>query len=246
VRFVDSHVHLSDYGDLSAVIKGASMTDTFLLACGVDRDTSSTTLRLRALHPESVRAFVGVHPSEVGKSPSLDWFAPALAAADGAGEIGLDTKYVATSAAASQEVVLRGQLALAEKLRKPVQVHSRGAEERCLAEFSSFRLKSVLLHWFEGEGHVRQAQDRGYYVSFGPALLHSAKLRRIARAYDPSLTLTETDGPVSFTALGGVGGPTLIPSVVFELAQVWGTTFEATAERLMANSLGYLGEVAKG
>ncbi len=106
---------------------------------------------------------------------------------------------------------------------------------------SSFRLKSVLLHWFQGEDSLKDAVDHGYFISFGPALLYSKRLQRIALAYDRNLVLVETDGPVRFQTLGGAEGPGLIPSVVFKLAQIYGQTFDEVASRVRDNTLRFLG-----
>jgi TatD DNase family protein len=140
--------------------------------------------------------------------------------------------------------VFREQLELAEKMVKPVQVHSRGAAMECLEVLSTLRVPSVQLHWFQEESLVRGANDRGYYVSFGPALLFSKKLRRMARAWGTDRILVESDGPVGFDPLGGAGGPLLVPSVAFELARLGRSTFEETVSTLRSNGLRFLGEKA--
>ena len=134
-----------------------------------------------------MKAFVGVHPSEAGRDEDLNWFESALEGASGAGEIGLDPKYSPLGPQGPQTRAFQAQLAAAERAGKPVQVHSRGAERACLDVLSSFKTRSLLMHWFEGEEFVRDLRDRGYFVSFGPALLYSKKLQRIASSYDPTL-----------------------------------------------------------
>jgi TatD DNase family protein len=84
-------------------------------------------------------------------------------------------------------------------------------------------------------------KSRGYYVSFGPALLYSRKLQRMASGLDPALVLVESDGPVTFAPLGGAGGPALIPTVVFKLAELWNLTFSEAEDRILRNGLSYLG-----
>lgn len=243
MRFVDSHLHISavDYAPLLSL---ARATQTLLLACGVDRATSEETLRQAGSSPEVVKAFVGVHPSESLKEASLEWFRAALERASGAGEIGLDPKY--SPLGGGQMKTFVAQLEAAQAARKPVQVHSRGAEGQCLEVLGGFDLRSVLLHWFQGEGEVRRAQDRGYYVSFGPPLLYSRKLQRMAIQSPRSLVLTETDSPVPFGPLGGVRGPILVPSVVNKLSELWGVDFEEARSVVSGNAERYLGLSEKG
>jgi len=240
VRFIDSHVHISDYKFPRAVIEAAGLADTLLLAASVDRRTSLASLTLSAEAPEVVRGFVGVHPSEAAQEEGLGWLRDAARGAAGVGEIGLDMKYSPDSPMDVQRKVFLEHLQIAEEFGKPVQVHSRGTEEECIATVSRFRLESVLLHWFQGEEALELAEGKGYFVSFGPALLSSKRLQRIARAYDRSLVLVETDGPVPFPTLGGAEGPGLIPSVIFKLTQIYGSGFDEVATLVRDNSLRYL------
>lgn len=197
-------------------------------------------------HPSDVRAFVGIHPSEAERQPKLGWLREALKDADGLGEVGLDPKYSTVDRDGRQMRIFREQLSIAEKTEKPAQVHSRGAERLCLDELASHGLRKTLLHWFQGEECARQASDSGHYVSFGPALIFSKKLERIASKWDPSHILTESDGPVAFASLGGSRGPALIPSVVNKLAEIRGTSFADAEAMIRVNSMAFLGDARKG
>jgi TatD DNase family protein len=238
MRFIDSHLHLADFPDSAQPLRFARSSGTLLMTAGIDRGSSLEGLSHSRSYPSLVRAFVGVHPSEAKKENLNGWFEEALHEASGAGEIGLDPKY--SQVKGVQESLFRAQLELAEKLEKPVQVHSRGAETECLEILGSSRIIGVLLHWFQGEDKVAFACDRGYFVSFGPALVVSKKLQRMASAWEREKILVESDGPVPFSALGGARGPTLIPSVIFKLSDLFRWSFEETEELLIENSLRYL------
>jgi TatD DNase family protein len=246
LRFIDSHVHLGDYEDTRQQLAFASYSPGLLVTAGTDARSSAGGLALSSEHPTLLRAFVGVHPSEAERVRQPDWLEDLLHGAAGVGEIGLDPKYSAVAKDSAQMRLFSHQLALAEKAGKPVQVHSRGAERECLEILGTFNLKSVLLHWFQGEEGLAEAVERGYYVSFGPALLVSNKLQRIASAWDREHVVVESDGPVSFAALGGLGGSWLLPSVVFELAELFKSPFAETAASTVRNSLQFLGEDAQG
>lgn len=245
MRFVDSHVHLSDYSTTLGILGAAEETRTGLFACGTDRPTSEQTVRLASDNPEVVSAFVGVHPSEAKKQTGTDWLPGLLSRASGVGEIGLDPKYSETGVDGQQTILFREQLAVAEAAGKPVQVHSRNAEATCLDELQAHRLAAVLLHWFNGESELGRAEGSGYFVSFGPALIESRKLQRMASSYDEDLILVESDGPVSFAPLGGAEGPMTVPSVVFKLAELRGVSFEEMAETTVRNALSYLSALGK-
>jgi len=244
VRFVDSHLHLGGAGALQALAL-ASSSDILRFTCGVDRETSLGGVNL-ALRSKGVRAFVGVHPSEVLEEPDLSWLEAALTGASGVGEVGLDPKYSSIGQGGAQLKAFHEQLAAAGSSGKPVQVHSRAAEGECIDTLGTFRLRSVLFHWFQDEGRLGRVQDSGYFVSFGPSLVYSKKLQRMAMNSERDHVLTETDSPVAYGPLGGASGPSLIPSVLFKLAELWKVTFGEAAQTVSQNATRYLGASEKG
>jgi len=247
MRFIDSHLHLSEYGNRTSWAAFARFSETMLVSSGIDSKSSLATLQLAegSGGRPVVKAFVGCHPSEAEKGADLNWFEAALERATGAGELGLDPGYAGFGQKGDQMTSFTRQLKVVERSGKPLQVHSRGAERQCLDTLSSYRLGRVLKHWFEGEPQLEAVLDRGYFVSFGPALVHSKRLQRMASRYDPAHVLVESDGPVSFKALGGAEGSALIPTVIFKLAELWHEPFSETQEKILRNSLHYLGDSEK-
>jgi TatD DNase family protein len=244
VRFVDSHLHLDTLRGNE--VRDASGLEMLLFCCGVDKVTSGKTVRTAAQYPEHVKAFVGTHPSEAARERDLEWIAGSLKVASGVGEIGLDPKYSRTGPESAQREVFTTQLEAARRGGKPVQVHSRGAERECLEILETIGPKSVLMHWFQEEILLARVVDSGYFISFGPALINSKKLQRMALECDPRSVLTESDSPVSYGPLGGVHGTSLIPSVVFKLAELWGHAFDETRILTAENALRFLGPAKKG
>ena len=244
MRFVDSHSHLTRE-DFPAVASMAEASQTLLVTCGVDRKSSREALLLAEECPGRVIAFVGVHPSESLKSGSFHWLEKALPAAAGLGEVGLDPTYSSAGPRGGQRKALLVQLELAQKLGKPVQVHSRGAEADAIEVLEGFRLPGVLMHWLESEEALPRALDRGYFVSFGPAVIYSKKLQRMASNSPTDQVVTETDSPVQYRPLKA-GGPCLVPSVVFRLSELWGVNFGEAREKTVANASRFLGLGGKG
>ncbi len=239
---MDAHVHLPAYPDPAGVAASASERGIRLVSVTVSTAEAARNLWIRDENPSSVRCFLGVHPSEAASGRErLEDLADLWEGADGIGEIGLDPKYSEVSARSAQMELFKSQVEVAELLDKPLQVHSRGAEAECLEVLEGRSLRSVLLHWFEGEDLVARALSRPkWFVSFGPAILYSKKLARIARRCPPESVLTESDGPVAFAALGGAEGPGLVPSVAFKLAELWGKSLDEAALQLSLNAESYL------
>ncbi len=242
MTLVDAHVHLPAYGADRGPLKIALERSMCLISCTVNPSEARVGARLRSEAPHNVRSFVGVHPSDVtGDLPSVA-LAPFLEGCDGIGEIGLDEKYSPTSEGSAQMNSFLDQLGVAERLGKPVQVHSRGSEQKCLEILGTFNLRRVVMHWFESEPLVPEVIERGYFVSVGPAVLYSKKIRRIAQGIPFGSILTESDGPVAFGPLGGANGPDLIPSVLFCLAGLRRESYGDLEKQVEENTKRLLGE----
>ena len=239
--FCDAHLHLADFTDAEGSITLARGAKILLYSASTNLRDSARNLELARGSPDLIKAFVGVHPSDAAKGLDEKELESLSTRAAGVGEVGLDPKYSAVTERSEQLRIFRVQLEIAERLGRPVQVHSRGAGEACLDNLESFDPPSVLLHWFEGSEVAPRAAAEGYYVSFGPAILYSKKLAGIARSYPADLILTESDAPVTYSPLGeAVSGPSLIPSVVFFLSQLLGRGFAETANIVLENSKRYL------
>jgi len=246
MRLTDAHMHLPEYVDPSEVIRNARARGMRLFSCTVRPAQAELNVRLAEENPGIVKCFLGVHPSDAPEDVIADSgsaFGKLLQRCDGIGEIGLDPKYSVVGENSAQVRWFVAQLGAAEKMNKPVHVHSRGSEKQCLDILETFRLRSVMMHWFEGqtEQAVQRVVANGYYVSFGPALLYSKRIRRLACRVPEERVLTESDGPVAFNALGGMGGPDTIPSVLLALAETRRCDFVEMEGRVEENAGSYLG-----
>ena len=193
--------------------------------------------------------FIGIHPSECAKENMEDFrrlFEQNVAKIDGVGEIGLDGSYSDdVEFLRIQEKVFEEMLALAERHSLPVSVHSRSASLKTIEFLGKYSLAGVLLHWFAGtESELSKANDRGYFVSFGPAIVYSNKIQKLAWNASPDLTLIETDGPVTYGACfgGRTAEPTFLASVWHSLSHVLGIRFAELEQRLEQNFATYVGK----
>lgn len=237
---VDAHLHLPEYSDAMESI--GRTPNLCLFSCTVNLTQAETNIRLREQGYGFVKCFLGVHPSDVTDVLPSEHLSVLMDRCDGIGEIGLDPKYSEAGRDSKQMKAFLDQLSLAERFGKPVQVHSRGNEKACLEILTTFNLRAVLMHWFEGdEEYVRLAASRGYYFSFGPALLYSKKLRHNSEIIPKDRLLTESDAPVPYNALGGASGPNLIASVLFQLGEIRGISFDDAEQTVYENARRYLG-----
>ncbi len=240
MRYVDAHVHMAEYTQPDELLSFASAQGMMVFSVSTNAMTARLGLEQRERFGKTLKTFVGVHPSEATIETDFAALQRFADRADGIGEIGLDPRYSDVSKKSAQMATFLKQVELAEKKRKPLQVHSRNAEGPCLEALGSYELRGVLLHWFQGESFLQRAAQRGYFISLGPALLYSKKLARIARVHPPDLLLTESDGPVTFEPLGVAGGTYTVPSVVFRLSQLLRVDYFELSAKLVNNAEAFL------
>jgi TatD DNase family protein len=240
MALVDGHIHLPAYSQPMVEILNAKVRNMLLFSVSTGKSDSYVNLKLKEENPDVISLFVGVHPSDASHQLPSKILEEAYNIADGIGEIGLDPKYSGIGEGSQQMLTFLDQLKVAERLIKPIQIHSRNAEKKCLEILESFDLRSVLLHWFEGEDFVNTASAKGYYVSFGPALLYSKRARKIAQSYPLDLILTESDGPVMYRAMGEIGGSSLIASVLFHIAELHMLDFAEMKDVIYENAINFL------
>jgi TatD DNase family protein len=246
---LDSHIHLSDpeYQEDMGMILG-SMEKLGIRACAVsmDNDSSRTTLDL-AKKSNLVLPFVGIHPEK--SADSLESMVQLIQehsdVISGIGEIGLDKTYAKSDGDFKrQKDVFSSLLSLAERLKKPVSVHSRKTLDEIFEIIQSYDISGLLLHWFDGsKKQLSQAMDLGCFVSYGPVMVYSKDKQVLLSNTNRDKILVETDGPVRFSHCFGMKSAQIsfIPSVIFCVSKILQQDYDESVLMLEKNSMSYLG-----
>lgn len=237
----DAHCHLQHSAfarDLDAVLERAVATGIErILVPGWDLASSEEALALAARHPGVIDAAVGIHPHHAAEIDEPGWIRfEALArdpAAAAIGEIGLDF-FRNLSPPDSQRDAFRRQLALAERLGKPVVVHDRNAHHEIRETLLAWqgrvsapdgRLRGML-HAFSGDAAMANTLATvGFAISFAlPLTFRSASGPRAAAAVLPAgVVLVETDSPYLGPDTRGRNEPTTALRVAAALASLRNT-----------------------
>jgi TatD DNase family protein len=245
----DSHIHLSDpeyESELPTILR--SMETIQIKACCVSVDylTSQKTLEL-SKKSKLVLPFLGMHPGNINDdfNSVLDLVRKNSDDIIGIGEIGLDKTYSEKEEDfQKQELVFKNQLSLAEKLGKPISIHSRKALDEIFEIIPSYSLHGKLLHWFDGsKKQLKKAMDLGFYVSYGPVLVYAKDKQVLLSNTELERILVETDGPVKFSKCFEQKSAQIsfIPSVVFCVSKVLRETYDDISLLLEKNSMNFLG-----
>ena len=245
----DSHIHFSDpeYDfEMPNIIR--LMENLQIKACCVsmDYDTSKKTLELASKSNLDL-PFLGIHPELAQKKPDsvLELIKKNSNKVIGIGEIGLDKTYASTeNDFKKQELVFRNQLSLAEKLQKPISIHSRKTLDEIFEICSSYSLAGKLLHWFDGsKKQLKKAMEMEFFVSFGPVMVYANDKQVLLSNSDKDRILVETDGPVKFSKCfeQKTAQISLIPSVIFCASKILRESYDDLTIILEQNSRNYLG-----
>ncbi len=248
LRWIDTHCHL----DKLKPAPGEILAQAKLL--GVDRVITIGTepadlpvvVQLSEQFPGQVYCTIGIHPHEgaVWSQDSADFILqnghkPGVVAL---GEMGLDY-YYKHSDVALQKKAFADQLALAEKLNLPVEIHTRDAEEDTVAILKEFRGRvRGLIHCFTGTTWLaEQALDLGFNISISGVVTfkNAQSLRDTVRQVPLDRLHVETDSPylAPIPHRGKENVPAYVVHTAKVVAELKGVSEADLARQLRLNTL---------
>jgi TatD DNase family protein len=245
---VDAHAHLDELS-LSNFATGLIDSDLSIqiISNSVDLGSSIRNVQLAA-KSQKIIPFVGIHPDIFQKSgadfdleQAVEKLRDLSEYSSGIGEIGLDPKYGFLE---KQEQLFLSMLEISEATGLPTTIHSRDSVSKILEILSSFNLKgSILFHWFAGqENELNKLEQKGLFVSYGPSVIFSKRMKTLLEKSNMDLILPETDSPTAFTFFNqlSISTPLLIGSVVFGISLAKKIRFAELCSTLCANVQSYL------
>jgi len=249
---IDTHCHIAfpEYdADREAVIQRALDAGVGeMVIVGTDFSSSQQAIALAERYP-FLHAAVGLHPHEADSMNQilLDQFAalsehPKVVAI---GETGLDFYYNHASQEKQQEAFLL-QIALAQKRRLPLVIHSREAWDETFAILETVDPAylcevGAVLHCFTGDkAIVERATAMGLFLSFSGIVTFAkaTTIQEAATAVDARFLLIETDAP--FLAPQGYRGksnePAYIATTAEKIATLRHCATQEVADQTTANA----------
>ena len=247
--FIDSHAHLADPafdGDRDEVITRARAAGARALICiGESLATAERARDLARNHPQFLFFTAGVHPHDAATFSSardLPRLEEALrGGARAVGECGLDYHYDNSPRLAQREA-FEAQLDAARRLRLPVVVHTRDAEDdtRALVLSSGRAGVTGVLHCFTGSHDLaRAAIDVGWYVSFSGIITFKKWTDdALLRLIPDDRLLVESDAPylAPVPHRGKRNEPAWVSFTVDRLAVARRTTATDLSSHVMVNA----------
>ena len=233
---IDGHVHLDALKDVDSAIRRAGDAGIEkIVGVGMDLASNRKILALAGRFAGFVLPAVGYHPWSIRKEDmqeTLDHIERCLEYCVALGEVGLD--YRVKVKKRLQREVFERLLDLAARLDKPVIIHTRFSQSRCLDMVTAAGVRSAVFHWYSGPLDIlEQILDRGFFVSATPALAFSRNHRAAIQAAPMDRILIETDAPVAYN--GEVSEPSFLIRTVRALAGLKGIPEEEVVRATSGN-----------
>jgi TatD DNase family protein len=209
---IDSHCHLAGpefVEDLDQIVeraRAAGVAGALVILAADDQGELRQAEAVKAAWAD-VRFSIGVHPHAAGRYASgaeeaarrVQQAIDAQPLARAVGEIGLDYHYDFAPRDIQQQV-FREQIRLARRLKRPIVIHTREAEDdtfRILDEEGARDVGGVF-HCFTGDrAMARRALEIGFHISLAGIVTfpRALELRDVARMVPLERLLIETDSP---------------------------------------------------
>ncbi len=246
--FIDVHCHLDFKGlieNLDKVINNAKKAGVKrIVTSGITPETNKKVLEIAEKY-DIVKPSLGMYPidaltREEGKvnpqdvDKELESWIKNKDKFISIGEVGLDYKNGKDKS--MQKQVFEKVLETAKKLKKPVIIHSRKAEEDALDILESSGYKKVIMHCFSGKKHlVKRAYDLGYYFSIPTNVVRLQQFQEMTKEIDINHIFCETDSPFLSPFKDKRNEPAFVVESYKKIAEIKGMELEEVEKNIWMN-----------
>lgn len=202
-KIIDTHTHIYDKQfeeDFNDVIDRIENQLEGIVSIGFDLESSQKSVELAKKY-NFVHAVVGVHPVDISKyndevEKEIEKLALNEEKVVAIGEIGLDYHWMADPKEVQAEG-FRKQMALAEKVKKPVVIHTREALQDTLDILAEFPNVGGILHCYPGSYEAAKPFLDRYFLGVGGTLTfkNNKKTKELVEVLPLEKIVIETDCP---------------------------------------------------
>ena len=202
-KIIDTHTHIYDKqfeNDFDDVMKRIEDELEGIVSIGFDLESSLKSIEL-ANRYSFVNAVIGVHPVDIKKyndkvEKELERLALTEKKVVAIGEIGLDYHWMEDPKDV-QIAGFRKQMELAERVKKPVVIHTREALQDTLDVLRDYRNVGGILHCYPGSLEAAKPFLDRYYLGIGGTLTfkNNKKTKELVKELPLEKIVLETDCP---------------------------------------------------
>ena len=202
-KIIDTHTHIYDKqfeNDFDDVMKRIEDELEGIVSIGFDLESSLKSIEL-ANRYSFVNAVIGVHPVDIKKyndkvEKELERLALTEKKVVAIGEIGLDYHWMEDPKDV-QIAGFRKQMELAERVKKPVVIHTREALQDTINVLKEYPNVGGILHCYPGSLEAAKPLLNRYYIGIGGTLTfkNNKKTKELVRELPLEKIVLETDCP---------------------------------------------------
>lgn len=202
-KIIDTHTHIYDKQfeeDFDDVIDRIENQLEGIVSIGFDLESSQKSVELAKKY-NFIHAVVGVHPVDISKyndevEKEIEKLALNEEKVVAIGEIGLDYHWMADPKEVQAEG-FRKQMALAERVKKPVIIHTREALQDTLDILAEFPNVGGILHCYPGSYEAAKPFLDRYFLGIGGTLTfkNNKKTKELVEVLPLEKIVIETDCP---------------------------------------------------
>ena len=231
---MDLHCHVDLYPDHDEVLNDIEDSGYYVLSVTTVPSAFKGTVALTE-SLSNCRTALGLHPQLAHQRQNeLLLFDSLCGDTRYIGEVGLDGSKGYAEHIETQRLVFEHILKkCCEFDDKILTIHSLNAVDEVLEILDKYpKSGTPILHWFLAtKKQVDKAIELGCYFSVGPAMINSARAKRVISWLPQDRILLETDGP--FAKLDGKPAvPSDVVLVIRFLAELWGNSIEQVQDEL--------------
>ena len=245
-KIIDTHTHIYDKqfeNDFDDVMKRIEGELEGIVSIGFDLESSLKSIEL-ANRYSFVNAVIGVHPVDIKKyndkvEKELERLALTEKKVVAIGEIGLDYHWMEDPKDV-QIAGFRKQMELAERVKKPVVIHTREALQDTLDVLKDYKNVGGILHCYPGSLEAAKPFLDRYYLGIGGTLTfkNNKKTKELVKELPLEKIVLETDcpylTPVPFR--GKRNEPIYTKYVAEEVARIKGISVEEVVKITTENA----------
>lgn len=231
---MDLHCHVDLYPDHDEILNDIEDSGYYVLSVTTVPSAFKGTVALTE-NLSNCRTALGLHPQLAHQRQNeLLLFDSLCGDTRYIGEVGLDGSKGYAEHIETQRLVFEHILKkCCEFDDKILTIHSLNAVDEVLETLDKYPKSGIpILHWFLAtKKQVDKAIEHGCYFSVGPAMINSARAKRVISWLPQDRILLETDGP--FAKLDGKPAvPSDVVLVIRFLAELWGNSIEQVQDEL--------------
>ncbi len=250
---VDVHSHL-DHALLinkidEVVLRAKAAGVRHIVTNGVNPETNRKCLELSRKY-EIVKCAMGIYPRDALKKETESGDCPANTSGFDVDEEIRFIRKNKSSIVAVSEVGLdfvdgesrqqiedfEKMIKLAEELKKPIVVHSRKAEQKCIELLEASKLKKVVMHCFSGKKSlVKRIADNGWFLTAPTIVVRSQQFQEIVKNVPISQLFCETDSPYLSPYKGRWNEPSFVIESYNKIAEIKKMNINGVANNVYMN-----------